>query len=113
MEMLLLLAVFGLGYLVSLLQWYQPERKKAQGLVSELVRARTKAQALQIDLDRVAEKNRKWASEKVKALMQEQQSQQEWPRAQGWKKYQDSLQESELNRESDRQQAERNRWVQE
>jgi hypothetical protein len=32
MEMLALLAVFVAGYLVSWIQWYQPEQKKAQAL---------------------------------------------------------------------------------
>jgi hypothetical protein len=48
-----------------------------------------------------------------KGWVQGKDSQQEWPRAQGWKNYQDSLkaQESELNSESDRQQAEKVRWI--
>jgi hypothetical protein len=41
-------------------------------------------------------------------------SQQDYPRAQGWKSYQNSLQEqeSDLARESDRQQAEKQQWKQ-
>ena len=114
MEMIALLVVFLLGYLVSWIQWYQPERAKVQSLFEDLRWARSKVKAQQLDLDRWSQKNRSWAEEVVDRVMQ---SEQEWPRAQGWKKYQESQtaqeQASELNRESDRQQAERNRWLQE
>ena len=129
METLVLLVPFVLGYLVSWIQWYQPENRKVrvqkaiallqknqiEKLESDLRLSRSKVQAQQLDLDRVAEKNRKWAKETVDRVMSE--SGQEWPRAKGWKMYQESKtvqeQESELNQESDRQQAERNRWLQE
>jgi hypothetical protein len=51
------------------MQWYQPELEKVQLLSEELVRSKTKTQSLQIDLDRIAEKNQKWAKKKVEGLM--------------------------------------------
>ena len=69
MESIGLLVVFVLGYLVSWIQWYQPEREKVQLLSAEMVREKSKAQALQLDLDRIAEKNQKWAKAKVEGLM--------------------------------------------
>lgn len=49
-----------------------------------------------------------------KELAPQKGSAQDWPRAQGWKKYEESLKarESELNSESDRQQAEKQQWKQ-
>ncbi len=44
MEALLLLVVFVLGYLVSWIQWYQPERKK----VLEMESARSKVQGMEL-----------------------------------------------------------------
>jgi hypothetical protein len=70
-------------------------------------------QAQQLDLDRWAEKNRHWASEVVDRVMQ---SEQEWPRAQGWKKYQEGLLQSDhlsdLSKEAERQEAEKQQWKQ-
>jgi hypothetical protein len=81
MEMFALLTVFVAGYLVSWIQWYQPEQKKAQALAQELFQAKA--------------------------------SQQEYPRATGWKAYQNSLeQESDLAQESARQWAEQQQWKQ-
>lgn len=95
----------------------QLQKARVEELEQDLRWSRSKVQAQQLDLDRWAEKNRLWAQGKVDQIMQQSrqgQAQQEWPRAQGWKKYQMAQeQESELNQESDRQQAERNRWVQE
>lgn len=68
MEILVLLA-FGSGYLVSWIQWYQPEQKTCQRLAEELRWARSKVRAQQLDLDRWAEKNRLWAQGKVEDLM--------------------------------------------
>ena len=113
MEFALLLFVFVSGYLVSWIQWYQPVRAKVAQLSEDLRWSRSKVRAQQLDLDRWAEKNRIWAGEVVAQVMQ---SQQEYPRAKTWKLYQEGLLQSdhlsELNRESDRQQAEKTRWVQ-
>jgi hypothetical protein len=79
-------------------------------LEEELRWAKSKIAAQQLDLDRWAEKNRLWASEKVEKIVF---GQQEYPRAKTWKLYQQSQSDhlSDLNQESDRQVAERNRWV--
>ena len=71
MESLLLLVAFVLGYLVSLIQWYQPEKGKVLKLSVQLKWAESKIRAQQLDLDRWAEKNRLWASKKVDSLMSE------------------------------------------
>ena len=71
MESLLLLVAFVLGYLVSLIQWYQPEKGKVLKLSVQLKCAESKIRAQQLDLDRWAEKNRLWASKKVDSLMSE------------------------------------------
>jgi hypothetical protein len=91
---LLLLVGFVVGYLVSWIQWYQPERKKAQALA----RGFAQVSARMLDLE----------------LAQTKVSQQDYPRAQGWKSYQNSLQEqeSDLARESARQQEEKQQWKQ-
>ena len=79
-------------------------------LEEELRWAKSKIAAQQLDLDRWAEKNRHWASEKVEKILA---GPQEWPRAQTWKLYQQSQSDhlSELNQESDRQVAEKSRWI--
>jgi hypothetical protein len=87
MEMLALLAVFVAGYLVSWIQWYQPEQKKAQALA----RGFAQVSARMLDLE----------------LAQAKVSQQDYPRAQGWKSYQNSLEQ-----ESARQQEEKQQWRQ-
>jgi hypothetical protein len=69
LESLLLLVAFVLGYLVSLIQWYQPEKGKVLKLSIQLKWAESKIRAQQLDLDRWAEKNRLWASGKVDQLM--------------------------------------------
>jgi hypothetical protein len=90
---LLLLVGFVVGYLVSWIQWYQPERKKAQALA----RGFAQVSARMLDLE----------------LAQTKVLQQDYPRAQGWKAYQNSLeQESDLARESARQQEEKQQWKQ-
>jgi len=71
LESLLLLVAFVLGYLVSLIQWYQPEKGKVLKLSVQLKWAESKIRAQQLDLDRWAEKNRLWASKKVDSLMSE------------------------------------------
>jgi outer membrane murein-binding lipoprotein Lpp len=81
MEILVLFA-FVAGYLVSWIQWYQPELKKVrvqkvltsvlqsqtQKLESDLKRARSKVQALELDLARQTEKTQKWAKETVQEI---------------------------------------------
>jgi hypothetical protein len=67
MEILVLLA-FVAGYLVSWIQWYQPEYQKVKSLLEDLRWARSKVKAQQLDLDRWAEKNRLWAKGKVEDL---------------------------------------------
>jgi hypothetical protein len=90
---LALLAVFVVGYLVSWIQWYQPEQKKAQALA----RGFAQVSARMLDLE----------------LAQAKVPEQDYPRAQGWKSYQNSLeQESDLARESARQQEEKQQWKQ-
>jgi hypothetical protein len=78
----------------------------------EMKNLKSKNQMYQIDLDRIAEKNQKWASETVDRIVS---GQQEYPRAKTWKLYQAGLLNpdhlSDLNRESDRQVAEKSRWV--
>jgi hypothetical protein len=49
-QSLALLVVFVLGYLVSWMQWYQPEREKAQLLSEELVRKKAKVEGLMSEL---------------------------------------------------------------
>jgi outer membrane murein-binding lipoprotein Lpp len=85
MESLALLVVFVLGYLVSWMQWYQPEYRKVlvqksllllqrdqvAKLESDLKKARSKAQAMELDFARQSEKTQKWAKEKVEGLMSE------------------------------------------
>jgi hypothetical protein len=90
---LFLLVGFVVGYLVSWIQWYQPEQKKAQALA----RGFAQVSARMLDLE----------------LAQTKVPQQDYPRAQGWKSYQNSLeQESDLARESARQQEEKQQWKQ-
>jgi len=78
----------------------------------EMKNLKSKNQMYQIDLDRIAEKNQKWASETVDRIVS---GQQEYPRAKTWKLYQAGLLNpdhlSDLNRESDRQEAEKSRWI--
>ena len=83
MESLALLAVFVLGYLVSWMQWYQPEYRKVQvqkallllqrdqtaKLESDLKKARLKVQMMELDLERQKEKTQKWAKETVAGIM--------------------------------------------
>ena len=78
-----LLVVFVLGYLVSWMQWYQPEYRKVrfqkalvqlqtiriEELEQDLKRARSKVKAQELDLARQSEKVQKWAKEKVQGLM--------------------------------------------
>lgn len=68
MEIVVLLA-FVAGYLVSLVQWYRPEKGKALKLSVQLKWAESKIRAQQLDLDRWAEKNRLWAQGKVEEVM--------------------------------------------
>ena len=93
--------------------------ESAKGMVEALEKSeremknlKSKNQMYQIDLDRIAEKNQKWASETVDRIVF---GQQDYPRAKTWKLYQagllDSDHLSDLNRESDRQQAEKNQWI--
>ena len=93
--------------------------EKAKGMVEalekselEMMRLKSKTQLLQVDLDRIAEKNQKWAKETVEKIVV---GQQEYPRAKTWKLYQAGLLNpdhlSDLNRESDRQVAEKSRWI--
>jgi hypothetical protein len=70
-QSLVLLVVFLSGYLVSWIQWYQPERETAQKLSEELRWAHSKVKAQQLDLERWAEKNRLWAKGKVQGIMSE------------------------------------------
>ena len=78
----------------------------------EMKNLKSKNQMYQIDLNRIAEKNQKWASETVDRIVS---GQQEYPRAKTWKLYQAGLLNpdhlSDLNRESDRQVAEKSRWI--
>ena len=78
----------------------------------EMKNLKSKNQMYQIDLDRIAEKNQKWASETVDRIVS---GQQDYPRAKTWKLYQAGLLNpdhlSDLNRESDRQVAENSRWI--
>ena len=95
----------------------QLQSVRVEGLEQDLRLSKSKVWAQQLDLDRWAAKNQEWAKEMVQKVMNStQDSPQEWPRAQGWKKYQESLkaqeQASELNQESDRQQAEKQQWKQ-
>ncbi len=69
MEMIGLLFAFVVGYLVSWIQWYQPEKGKVLKLSIQLKWAESKIRAQQLDLDRWAEKNRLWASKKVDQLL--------------------------------------------
>ena len=93
--------------------------ESAKGMVEALEKSeqemknlKSKNQMYQIDLDRIAEKNQKWASETVDWIVA---GQQEYPRAKTWKLYQAGLLNpdhlSDLNRESDRQVAEKSRWI--
>jgi hypothetical protein len=93
--------------------------ESAKGMVEALEKSeqemknlKSKNQMYQIDLDRIAEKNQKWASETVDRIVS---GQQDYPRAKTWKLYQAGLLNpdhlSDLNRESDRQVAEKSRWV--
>lgn len=68
MEIVVLFA-FVAGYLVSLVQWYQPEKGKALKLSVQLKWAESKIRAQELDLARWAEKNRLWAQGKVEDLM--------------------------------------------
>lgn len=92
----------------------EDQSAEIESLKEELRWAKSKIAAMQLDLDRWAEKNRIWAGEVVNRVMKKDQGQQEYPRAKTWALYQKSLeqreQEAELNRESDRQQAEKVRW---
>jgi hypothetical protein len=67
------------------MQWYQPEYRKVlvqksllllqrdqvAKLESDLKKARSKAQAMELDFARQSEKTQKWAKEKVEGLMSE------------------------------------------
>ena len=78
-----LLVVFVLGYLLSWMQWYQPEYRKVQfqkslsqlqsarveELEQELKRARSKVKAQELDLARQSEKAQVWAKETVAGIM--------------------------------------------
>ena len=80
-----LLVVFVLGYLLSWMQWYQPEyrkvlvqksllllqRDRVEELEQELKRARSKVKAQELDLARQSEKAQVWAKETVAGLMSE------------------------------------------
>lgn len=81
-------------------------------LQEELKWAKAKIAAMQLDLDRWAEKNRQWAEETVSRIV----GQQEWPRSTSWKKFHPEWSRSdhlsELSREAERQEFEKNRWVQ-
>ena len=82
-QSLALLVVFVLGYLLSWMQWYQPEYRKVrfqkalvqlqtiriEELEQDLKRARSKVKAQELDLARQSEKVQKWAKEKVQGLM--------------------------------------------
>jgi outer membrane murein-binding lipoprotein Lpp len=84
-QSLALLVVFVLGYLVSWMQWYQPEYQKVRvqkallllqrdqvaKLESDLKKARSKVQVMELDLARQSEKTQKWAKETVEGLMSE------------------------------------------
>jgi hypothetical protein len=70
-----------LGYFVSLIQWYYPEKKSrsvSQSLLKktqeELKWSMAREKSLKLDLKRWEQKNQEWAKEKVQEL-------QEWPKA--------------------------------
>jgi hypothetical protein len=81
-QSLALLVVFVLGYLVSWMQWYQPENRKVlvqksiallqrdqiAKLESDLKKARSKVQLMELDLERQKEKTQKWAKEMVQGI---------------------------------------------
>lgn len=86
----------------------EDQAAEIESLKEELKWAKAKIVAQQLDLDRWYQKNQKWSQKKVESVM-------EYPRAKTWKLFQplqsDHL--SDLNREAERQESERNRWVQE
>lgn len=80
-----------------------------ESLKEELKWVKAKMAAMQSDLDRWAKKNQDWSKETVKQIV----GSQEWPRAKTWHLYRplqsDHL--SDLSREAERQEAEKNRWL--
>lgn len=89
----------------------EDQAAEIESLKEQLRWAKSKISAMQLDLDRWAEKNRHWASETVDRVMKNQ-SEQEWPRAKTWSLYQPSQSDhlSDLAKESERQEAEKQRW---
>jgi hypothetical protein len=89
----------------------EDQAAEIESLKEQLKWAQAKIAAMQLDLDRWAQKNQEWAKEKVRQMS----GQQEYPRAQGWKKYLEQQSQSDhlsdLSREAERQEAERNRWL--
>ena len=88
----------------------EDQAAEIEALKEELKWARAKIVALQLDLDRWARKTRWWAKGVVNQVTH---SEQEYPRAKTWKLYQQSQSDhlSDLSREAERQEAERNRWL--
>lgn len=92
----------------------EDQAAEIESLKEQLRWAKSKIAAMQLDLDRWALKNQEWAKEMVQKIMKKpEQSQQEWPRAKTWHLYQQSQSDhlSDLSREAERQEAERNRWL--
>ena len=86
----------------------EDQAAEIEALKEELKWAKAKIVAQQIDLGRWAQKNQQSAKGTVDSIM-------DYPRAKTWKLYQEGLLQSDhlsdLNQEADRQESERNRWL--